>query len=183
MPPTESTGPARREGWRTLLAWLRDLAIATALCAFTILFVYQPFRVEGSSMSPTLQDEEMILVNKFVYRFEDIRHGDIVVFRTPGSTRKVLVKRVVGLPGDTVEIRAGEVLRNGLPLEEPYLLPENRDEEDDPPVRVPDGQLYVLGDHRNLSSDSRSFSFVPARSVSGKCVWIYWPPDRFERIR
>lgn len=165
--------------WPDLRVWLRDIVISVAIAAVIITFLYQPVKVEGTSMLPRLEDQERIFINKFVYRFDSIEQGDIVVFRYPWDTSKSYIKRVIGLPGDTVEIRGGEVLVNGAGVEEPYLREEYRDEASHGPVVVEDGEYYVLGDHRNTSNDSRSWGTVPQSFIIGKAVFAYWPPERF----
>jgi signal peptidase I len=142
-----------------------------------ILFLYQPVKVEGTSMMPALSDQERIFINKFTYRFglENIQRGDMVVFLSPGDTSKSYIKRVIGVPGDIVEVRDGNVFRNGDLLQETYVPVEFRDRISTPPVRVAPGQYYVMGDHRSASNDSRSWGTVPRDFIYGKAVFIYWP--------
>src|SRR3989440_12129713 len=111
-----------RRSTPVLAVWLRDLIISLAISAFIIIFLYQPVKVEGTSMMPSLDDQERIFVNKFVYRLESIQRGDIVVFRYPRDASKSYIKRVVGLAGDHIRIEAGQVFVNGKPLEEDYIL-------------------------------------------------------------
>lgn len=165
--------------WLDLQVWVRDVVISVAIAAVVIVFLYQPVKVEGTSMMPWLQDQERIFVNKFVYRFDDIRRGDIIVFRFPLDPTKSYIKRVVGLPGDTVELQEGRLLINGRRVVEPYVLPEYSDRSSYPPVTVPAGHYYVLGDHRNTSNDSRTWGTVQGDFVIGKAVFAYWPLDRF----
>jgi signal peptidase I len=144
-----------------------------------IVFLYQPVKVEGTSMLPWLQDQERIFVNKFVYRFEDVSRGDIIVFRFPLDPTKSYIKRVVGLPGDVIEIDEGRLMINGHEVLEPYVVPNYRDHGSYRAVTVPDGEYYVLGDHRNTSNDSRTWGTVSRQHVTGKAVFAYWPLDRF----
>src|SRR5271169_4016732 len=112
---------------RELRSWTRDLAVALGLALVIIIFLYQPVKVEGTSMAPLLSDQERIFINKFVYRFEPIDRGDVVVFWYPLDRSKSFIKRVVGLPGETVEIRKGTVFVNGVSLAEPYVPPQYED--------------------------------------------------------
>src|SRR5690349_17351883 len=119
--PGSAPGPSRRRSTPVLAVWLRDLIISLAISAFIIIFLYQPVKVEGTSMMPSLDDQERIFVNKFVYRWEPIERGDIVVFRYPRDPSKSYIKRVIGLAGDRVRISDGRVYVNGEPLEEDYV--------------------------------------------------------------
>ncbi len=177
---TEYTAPSpapRRPFWLAAIFWLRDLSVSVALAAFVILFLYQPVQVEGTSMMPALQDQERIFINKFLYRFGwgDIHRGDMVVFRFPGDPSKLYIKRVIGLPGDIVEIEQGNVVVNGNRLDEDYVPEEYRDTQSHPPLKVPSGEYFVLGDHRVSSNDSRSWGTVGRNYIYGKAVFIYWP--------
>ena len=178
-PPAASRRAARRPFWRDLQAWLRDIFVSIAIAAVVIVFLYQPVKVEGTSMLPHLADKERIFVNKFLYNFDAIDRGDVVVFRFPIDPSKSYIKRVVGLPGDAVEIVGGEVYLNGAAYREPYVLPRYRDRGSYPKVVVPAGEYYVLGDHRNTSNDSRTWGTVAQEYVTGKAVFSYWPPERF----
>ncbi len=169
----------QRSFWFDIQVWMRDVVFSVAIAAVVIVFLYQPVKVEGTSMLPWLQDQERIFVNKFVYRFEEITRGDIIVFRFPLDQSKSYIKRVVGLPGDTVEIVRGELIINGRPVPEPYLLPEFRDHASYSRVRVPPDEYYVLGDHRNTSNDSRTWGTVERQYITGKAVFAYWPLERF----
>src|SRR5512147_1724165 len=142
-------------------SWFRDILFAVATAIFIVIFVIQPVKVEGTSMQPRLVDQERIFVNRFIYRFEDIHRGDVVVFWYPRDTNKSFIKRILAVPGDTVEIRGGVVIVNGNVVEEPYLKPEFRDHESFSKSVVPPDQYFVLGDHRNSSNDSRNWGFVP----------------------
>ncbi len=130
-------------------------------------------RVDGTSMIPTLENGEFMLVSKMSYRFGDVQRGDIIVFHFPMNPEEELVKRVIGLPGDHVSIQAGAVSVNGQVLNEPYIAnaPGYSGEWD-----VSDGQLFVLGDNRNNSNDSKDWGLLPFDKVVGKAVLIYWPP-------
>jgi signal peptidase I len=159
--------------------WTRDLLIAIGLALVIIVFLYQPVKVEGTSMAPLLSDQERIFINKFVYRFEPIHRGDVVVFWYPLDRTKSFIKRVIGLPGETVEIRQGAVYVNGLPITEPYVPPQYEDLSDFGPMRVPMDDYFVMGDHRISSNDSRVFGPVGSRYIYGRAVFAYWPVDHF----
>jgi len=163
--------------------WLRDLIISLAISAFIIIFLYQPVKVEGTSMMPSLVDQERIFVNKFVYRLEPIERGDIVVFRYPYDPSKSYIKRVIGMAGDRIRIDAGLVYVNGEALDETYVPPEYADSRTYREVVVPPNYYYVLGDHRSMSEDSRSFGPVDQRLIYGKAVFGYWPMDKVGRVR
>src|SRR6201984_1970704 len=122
---------------RELRVWARDLVVALGLAMIIIVFFYQPVKVEGTSMAPLLSDQERIFINKFVYRFEPIERGDVVVFWYPLDRSKSFIKRVIGLPGETVEIRQGAVYVDGKLIPEPYVPPQYEDLSDYGPVRVP----------------------------------------------
>jgi signal peptidase I len=180
------TGPAeaprtRRSAARALLAWGRDLLVSVVIAFVVIIFIYQPVKVEGTSMMPGLADQERIFVNKFIYRFGigEIRHSDLIVFWFPADMSKSYIKRVIGLPGDTVAIDHGTVVLNGRTLREAYVPREYRDYLSMAPRKVDPDSFFVLGDHRNSSNDSRSWGLVPRSCIYGKAVFVYWP---FEKI-
>jgi signal peptidase I len=167
--------PLRRE----LRSWGRDLVIALSLAIVIIIFFYQPVKVEGTSMTPLISDQERIFINKFVYRFEPIERGDVVVFWYPLDRSKSFIKRVVGLPGEMVEIRKGIVYVNGVALPEPYVPPQYEDLTDYPATKVAEHSYFVMGDHRISSNDSRVFGTVPSHFIYGRAVFAYWPVDHF----
>ena len=164
---------------RELKAWARDLVIALGLAMIIIVFFYQPVKVEGTSMAPLLSDQERIFINKFVYHFEPIERGDVIVFWYPLDRSKSFIKRVVGLPGDQVEVRSGRVYINGKPFRESYVPPQFVDMSAYGPFRVPIDEYFVMGDHRISSNDSRVFGAVPSRFIYGRAVFAYWPVDHF----
>jgi signal peptidase I len=193
--PTETSaatqsGPARKpssfapaRALPVLSVWLRDLIISLAISAFIIVFLYQPVKVEGTSMMPSLQDQERIFVNKFVYRLEPIERGDIVVFRYPRDPSKSFIKRVIGIGGDRISIDSGQVYVNGKALEEDYVPQAYEDQRSYPETVVPKGSYFVLGDHRSMSNDSRDFGPVSQSYIYGKAVFGYWPMDKLGRLR
>ena len=161
-----------------LKSWFRDILFAFSIAIFIVIFVIQPVKVEGTSMQPRLVDQGRIFVNRFVYRFTDIRRGDVVVFRYPRDRSKSFIKRVLAVPGDEVEIRHGSVYVNGARAEEPYLKPEFRDHDSFRKAIVPPDKYFVLGDHRNSSNDSRHWGFVSRELIYGKAIFSYWPVSR-----
>ena len=163
--------------------WVRDLFVSLAISAFIIIFLYQPVKVEGTSMMPGLEDQERIFVNKFVYRWEPISRGDIVVFRYPRDTSKSYIKRVIGVAGDKVRIENGQVFVNSEAIDEDYVPSEYADARSYPEITVPSGTYFVLGDHRTMSQDSREFGPVNERLIYGKAVFGYWPMEKLGRLR
>ncbi len=170
-PSTERWARVRHEA--AVLA--KDIGIAGGICVLVLLYIVQPFTVEGTSMLPTLENGQRIIVNKFLYRVREIRRGDIVVFYYPLDPSKSFIKRVIGLPGDTIEISDGFVYVNGEKLQEPYILRKYREHEEVPPARVQLGHYWVMGDHRNGSNDSRAGWQVPSRYIYGQAFFRYWP--------
>jgi signal peptidase I len=163
--------------------WLRDLLLSLGISAFIIIFIYQPVKVEGTSMMPSLEDQERIFVNKFVYRLEPISRGDIVVFRYPRDPSKSYIKRVIGVEGDRIRIDGGQVYVNGEPLDEDYVPPAYADARSYPETVVPPRCYFVLGDHRSMSNDSRDFGPVNQSYIYGKAVFGYWPMEKVGRVR
>jgi signal peptidase I len=176
-------GPDPRRAPTVLAAWLRDLVIALSLIAFIIVFLYTPVKVEGTSMMPSLADQEHIFINKFVYRIEPIHHGDIIVFRYPRDPSKSFIKRVIGVAGDRVRIDDGHVFLNDKLVVEDYVPRGYEDDRSYPELVVPPDSYFVLGDHRNLSNDSRDFGPVEASFIFGKAVFGYWPMEKVGRLR
>jgi signal peptidase I len=149
--------------------WVKDILLAAIIAVLMVVFLYQPVKVEGTSMQPEL---------KFVYHLEEIHRGDIVVFWYPKDPTKSFIKRVIGVPGDIVSVRNGQVFINGALLEEKYVPRGYQDLESFPPMRVKEDHYYVLGDHRNASNDSRSWGLVPRKYIYGKAVFRYWPMEK-----
>jgi signal peptidase I len=172
--------PRRRSVFGAMVYWARDLLLSVVIAIIVILFLYQPVKVEGTSMMPALTDQERIFINKFVYRFHfgDIERGDMVVFWYPNDPSKSYIKRVIGVPGDRVEIDRGTVVINGRALVEDYVPDEYRDAASLPPTVVGPEDYFVLGDHRSSSNDSRSWGMVARRFIYGKAVFVYWPLDK-----
>ena len=194
--PAEERNPAVEarpkdfaSGGQAMLAatihWARDLLISVVIAIIVILFIYQPVKVEGTSMMPALVDQERIFINKFVYKIGSgkIERGDMVVFWFPNDVSKSYIKRVIAIPGDLVAVDDGTVIVNGRRQAEDYVLEEYRDRVSYTAARVPDGQYFVLGDHRSSSNDSRSWGFVPRGYIYGKAVFVYWPMDKLGVLR
>ena len=172
-----------KAGWLHSAAVLRDIIVALFLAIVIIVFLYQPVRVEGTSMMPGLSDQERIFINKFTYKFNSIERGDTVVFWYPLDRSKVYIKRVIGLPGDTVRIDSGQVQVNGRVLNEAYVPEEYRDLTSLTPVRVEPNHYFVMGDHRSSSNDSRAWGTVDRRFIYGKAVFVYWPLTKMGTLR
>ena len=205
--PPEPDGPEEAEEHQGPLHFLRELPgliiVALVLALVIKSFLIQAFFIPSESMVPTLQVGDRVLVNKVILNFRDPRRGEIVVFENPnlieedrnplaafwhwiteglGFTSdpdKDFIKRVIGLPGDTVEVKGGRVFIDGKRLDEPYL-PRNRDRSDHPPVTLGEHQFFVMGDNRANSQDSRQFGPIQEDKVVGKAFIILWPPSRFE---
>ena len=159
----------------TIGLWLRDLLVSAVASVLIITFLYQPVRVEGTSMLPRLEDRDRLFINKFVYHISAIERGDVVVFHYPHDPEKSYIKRVIALPGDRLRIDHGVVLLNGRRQIENYVPEEYRDTRSIAEIVVPEGTYYMMGDHRSISSDSREFGPVERSLIYGKAVFIYWP--------
>ena len=170
---TSQAGSALREIVETILFTLLIYVLVRT-------FLFENYRVVGRSMEPTLENDQFLVVSKLDYRLHTPQRGDIIVFRDPRADNRKLIKRIVGLPGDTVEITNGLVTINGQPLEEPYIESPSRYTED--PLTVPDGQYFVLGDNRNNSSDSHAWGTLAGDLIVGKAWLSYWPPSMWGRI-
>ncbi|MGP8269788.1 MAG: signal peptidase I [Terracidiphilus sp.] len=158
-----------------MVLWMRDLLVSAAASVLIITFLYQPVRVEGTSMLPRLEDSDRLFINKFVYRFEAIERGDVVVFHYPRDPEKSYIKRVIALPGDRLRIDHGQVWLNGKPLRERYVPEEYRDSRSMAEIVIPEESYFMMGDHRSISSDSREFGPVDRSLIYGKAAFVYWP--------
>jgi signal peptidase I len=181
--PVAPAGPPLRTAKPVLTAWIRDIAISLVVSVLFIVFLYQPVKVEGTSMMPTLADQERVFINKFVYKLEPINRGDVVVFRYPRDVSKSYIKRVIAVAGDRVRIDDGVVYVNDERLPEPYVPEDYWDARSYPETVVPRNSYFVLGDHRNLSNDSRDFGAVNEQYIYGKAVFGYWPFDKLGKLR
>lgn len=164
-------------------SWLRDLVAAVAISAFIIIFLYQPVRVEGTSMLPMLEDQDRLFINKIAYRVGEIHAGDVVVFQYPRDHTKSYIKRVIATPGDELRIDHGSVYVNGKHLPEPYVPNRFSDDRSQPEMVLPKGEYFVMGDHRSISSDSRDFGPVDRDLIYGKAVFVYWPMEQVGVVR
>jgi signal peptidase I len=180
-PPVE---PAPKPAAQShLRLWLRDVLISVAASFMIITFLYQPVRVEGTSMQPRLRDQDRLFINKFAYHFESISRGDVVVFHYPRDLAESYIKRVIALPGDRLNIDNGRVYVNGRRIEEPYVPLRYEDARSLPEMVIPPGEYFVMGDHRSISSDSRDFGPVPRDLIYGKAAFVYWPADNVGVVR
>jgi signal peptidase I len=158
-----------------ILAWIKTLLSAAVYAILIVTFGFQVARVEGQSMAPTLEDQDRLIVNKLVYRLSEPRRNDIVMLYYPLNPEKSFVKRVIAEEQDTVRIVDGRVYVNDVPLNDDYVPGEFRSHDDWGPQVVPEGYYFVMGDHRNNSSDSRHWGFVPKRYIIGKVQLRWWP--------
>jgi signal peptidase I len=164
-------------------SWLRDLVVSVAISAFIIIFLYQPVRVEGTSMLPMLEDQDRLFINKIAYRVGEIHAGDVVVFQYPRDPAKSYIKRVIALPGDDLRIDHGRVYVNGKLLTEPYVPERFTDDRSQPEMVLPPHEYWVMGDHRSISSDSRDFGPVERDLIYGKAAFVYWPMAQIGAVR
>jgi len=158
-----------------LVAWLKTLVSAAVYAVLIVTFGFQVARVEGQSMAPTLEDQDRLIVNKLVYRIGEPRRGDIVMLYYPLNPEKSFVKRVIAEEGDTVRIVDGRVYVNDIPLKDDYVASDYRSHDDWGPQVINEGYYFVMGDHRNNSSDSRHWGMVPKKYIIGKVQIRWWP--------
>src|SRR6266403_185571 len=177
--------PGRGTGLVSAPFWLRDLALSILFAVILIVFIYQPVKVEGTSMMPSLTDQERIFINKFTYRFGmgSIERGDMVVFWFPLDKTKSYIKRVIGLPGDKVEVENGIVIVNGKRLSEAYVPDEYRDHNSYSPIEVQANHYDVIGDQRSSSNDRRAWVTVERSVIYGKAVSVYWALDKMGHVK
>ena len=181
--PAANAAPSQQKKASCLGLWLRDLFVSVAASVLIITFLYQPVRVEGTSMLPRLEDSDRLFINKFVYHISAIERGDVVVFHYPRDPEKSYIKRVIGLPGDRLWIAEGQVWLNGQPLRESYVPGVYRDTRSMAEMVVPPDTYFMMGDHRSISSDSREFGPVERPLIYGKAVFIYWPAKDAGAVR
>ena len=171
----QRAGSRLAEVQEEIVAWIRTLFSAAVYAILIVTFGFQVARVEGLSMAPTLEDQDRLIVNKLVYRIGDPRRGDIVMLYYPVDPSKSFVKRVIAEEGDTVRIIEGRVYVNDIPLQDDYVPAEFRSHDDYGPKVIDQGYYFVMGDHRNNSSDSRTWGYVPKRYIIGKVQLRWWP--------
>ena len=182
--PAEQSGRAPVESQHTSMrAWARDLILSVLVSIFIIVFLYQPVRVEGTSMLPMLEDQDRLFINKMAYRMGEIRRGDVVVFLYPHDHQKSYIKRVIALPGDDLRIDHGRVYVNGNRVVEGYVPPRYADDRSEPEMTLPEHEYFLMGDHRSISSDSREFGPVDRSLIYGKAAFVYWPVDQVGLVR
>ncbi|MFD2670626.1 signal peptidase I [Marinicrinis sediminis] len=175
---------------RELLDWIKTIAIALVLVLLIKTFLLGNYQVEGQSMEPNFYDGERIIVNKIIYDFREPKRGEVIVLHSPDG--RDFIKRIIALPGETIEVKGDDVLINGEKLEEPYLEEAVRREieqgrqynySNDPLKTVPEDQYFVMGDNRPYSKDSREIGFIPADDIVGRADLIYWPFPDFQLLR
>ena len=173
--------PAELPG-RSFWLWGRDMLFSLAVSFFIITFLYQPVRVEGTSMLPRLGDQDRLFINKFVYHFAEIHRGDVVVFHYPRDPQKSYIKRVIAVPGDELRIDDGRTYINGRLLPEPYVPRRFHDSRSQDAMVIQPEQYFVMGDHRSISSDSRDFGPVDRSFIYGKAAFVYWPTEKMHVV-
>lgn len=174
-------------------SWFRDVAISVGISLLIIFFLYQPVRVEGTSMAPNLSDSDRLVINRSAYAFHlgnvlsmktgSVHRGDIVVFQFPRDHAKHYIKRVIGLPGDRIRIDRGKVFVNDEPLVETYVPRRYADTRSVSELTIPPHEFWVMGDHRVISSDSRDFGTVNESLIDGRASFVYWPMDQLGVVR
>ena len=167
----------------SLRSWMRDLILSVFVSIFIIVFLYQPVRVEGTSMLPMLEDQDRLFINKMAYRVGEIHRSDVVVFLYPHDHEKSYIKRVIALPGDELRIDHGLVYVNGKAMVEGYVPARYADDRSFPETVIPDHQYFLMGDHRSISSDSREFGAVDRSLIYGKAAFVYGPVDQLGVVR
>ena len=162
--------------------WTISILIAVVLAFFIRFFIIELYLVEGPSMLPTLVSQERLVVNKFIYRFREPERGEILVFKYPRDPKRDFIKRVIGVEGDTIEIKDSKVYLNDELLDEPYILEPTLSEF--PRLTIPKGHIFVMGDNRNNSEDSRfrGVDFLPLDMVKGKAMMVFWPLDSMKTL-
>jgi signal peptidase I len=176
LPPAPPTVAHRLTVWKDeLIAWFKTLASAAVYATLIVTFGFQVARVEGLSMAPTLADQDRLIVNKFIYRISSPRKGDIVMLYYPVNPDKSFVKRVIAEEGDQVRIVDGKVFVNDVPMPDEFVIPEYRSHDDFGPKVIQEGYYFVMGDHRNNSSDSRHWGEVPKKYIIGRVQLRWWP--------
>jgi len=177
---------------KRFLPWMREtvetIVIAFILAFLIRTFVVQAFYIPSGSMKPNLQIGDRILAYKFLYGLKNVKRGDIIVFKFPLNPRKDFIKRVIGLPGDIIKVENKEIYVNGKQLSEPYIVHGDKwnsgfPRDEYPPTPVPAGSLFMLGDNRDSSDDSRYWGFVPAQNLVGEAFLVYWPLWRIRIMR
>jgi signal peptidase I len=168
----EQVEPRRGSAFREMV---ETILLTLLIYVLIRTFLIENYRVVGHSMAPTLTDKQFLVVSKLDYRLREPHRGDIVVFLDPRNDGRKLIKRIIGLPGEMVEIRNGQVFVEGQVMDEPYV--QNQAGYSEPPTQVPEGDFYVLGDNRSNSSDSHNWGTLPRDKIVGRAWFSYWPPE------
>ncbi|HSD98720.1 MAG TPA: signal peptidase I [Patescibacteria group bacterium] len=177
-----------RKIWAFLVDTIQSILIAAAIFLVIYIFLFRPFQVSGQSMFPNFHDKEYVLTNLITLRLGPIARGDVIVFKAPPDPEKDFIKRIIGVPGDTVMVQGGNVYVNGQQYDESsYLNPSVRTFggtflKDNDTITVPTGEYFVMGDNRPYSSDSREWGFVPAGNIIGKSFFVYWPLNEMRGV-
>lgn len=166
----------------TIFELIESVLIAVVLALVIRFFLFEPFYIPSGSMEPTLQVEDKIIVNKIVYRFGEPERGDIIVFKYPLDPSRDYIKRVIGLPGETLEIKESTVYIDGQAITENYL-PSDTKFMDFGPVSIPEDSYFMMGDNRNNSQDSRVWGTLPEDHIVGKAFLIFWPANRIGLLK
>ena len=180
-PPSWGASASPSSGTRALrlIVELAQTVLIAGLLFVGVNLVTARIRVEGNSMEPSLHDAEFVVVNRLAYRWSEPSRGDIVVFRFPLDLQRRFIKRIIGLPGDTIRVEAGQVYVNGQLMEEPYIAAQPRYTGQ---WEVGEQEVFVLGDNRNNSSDSQNWGMLPVEDILGKAILVYWPPSELGLI-
>lgn len=180
-PPSWGASASPSSGARALrlLVELAQTVLIAGLLFVGVNLITARIRVEGNSMEPSLHDAEFVVVNRLAYRWAEPSRGDIVVFRFPLDLQRRFIKRIIGLPGDTIRVEGGQVYVNGQLLEEPYIAAPPRYTGQ---WEVGDQEVFVLGDNRNNSQDSQNWGMLPVEDILGKAILVYWPPSEMGLI-
>ena len=173
-----------RQVWAFILDFIETIVVSLAIFAVVYLFLFQPHQVDGRSMEPNFHDKEYILTDKISYRFGEPKRSDVVVFHSPQDERIDFIKRIIGVPGDSLQIKGGNLYINGTKIEENYIndpgqVAQGRFLKEGAKVDVPAGQFFVMGDNRLHSSDSREWGFVTRDEIVGRAFFRYWPVAQF----
>ena len=181
-PPAGVGNERKASGWmRTIVEIVIIVAAAFAIALLVQAFLVKPFTIHQVSMRPTLEEGDRILLNRLVYHFREPARGDIIVLHSPLNADEDLVKRIVGIAGDGLSVLGGKLFVNGVAQDEPYLLEQNF-EGDMPETPVPSGEVFVMGDNRNNSGDSRLFGSISKDSIIGGAFVVYWPIGHWKTL-
>lgn len=164
---------------KEIISWILTFLIAFALAFLIRTFIFEPYKVQMSSMNPTLYENDLIIVNKFIFRFREPKRGEVVIFKPPYGD-KDYIKRVIGLPKEVIEIKDGFVYIDGKKLIEPYI--KNSTLGNLPPLEIPEGKIFVLGDNRGNSLDSREFGPIEIEKLDGRADFIFWPLKHLKNL-